>query len=155
MKFSKNRLSKLVWIFDAIWVPTWPHFGLQNPPSSLKNPIPRGIQKLIDFCFDFWSIWAPFGGPSWGHVGHKDAPKTPQNRLQDASKYQEAPKRPQEAPRGPFCAHFGWFQGPIFGLCLIDFLVECWMIFDYPRRSKAAISATALGVRFLAFFCFF
>ena len=103
--FSKNRPSKLVSIIDAIWVPTWPRFGLQNPPTSTQNPIPRGIQKLIDFCFDFVSIWAPFWEPSWNHVGYQDAPKTPQDAPktpQDAPRCrQDAPKTPQHTPKTP------------------------------------------------------
>ena len=53
MVFSKNHPSKLISIFDAIWMPTWLHFASKNPLKSFKNLIPRGIQKLIDFCFDF------------------------------------------------------------------------------------------------------
>ena len=69
-RFSKNRSSKLISIFDPMLVPTWLHFGSQNRPKSTKNPISKGIEKLIDFCIDFWSFLAPFWKPSWGHLGH-------------------------------------------------------------------------------------
>ena len=49
------------WIFRSILVPTWFHFTLPNPPKSFKNPTPRAIKMLIDFCFDFFSILARFG----------------------------------------------------------------------------------------------
>ena len=64
------------WIFGSILVPTWLHFTLPNPPKSSKNPTPRAIKILIDFCFDFFSILAPFWGPSWSHVGHLFRAKT-------------------------------------------------------------------------------
>ena len=63
-------------------------FSFQNPLKSYKNQVPRSILKLIDFGFDFWSIWAPFWEPSWSHVAHQDAAKTP-------------PRRPKTPPRRP------------------------------------------------------
>ena len=66
----KNRLSKLVLIFDPILVPTWFHFGSQNLSKSSQKSIPRCINFWIDFCIDFFSILAPSWDPSWGHVGH-------------------------------------------------------------------------------------
>ena len=63
-------------------------FSFQNQSKSCKNRIPRGIQKLINFGFDFLSIWAPFWEPSWSHVAHQDAPKT-------------FPRRPKTRPRRP------------------------------------------------------
>ena len=88
--------------------PYLPPFSSQNPSKSYKNQIPRVIEKLIDFCFDFWSILAPFWGSTWSHVGHQEAPKRPPIRPkrpprrpprgpQDALK---TFKTPQEAPRG-------------------------------------------------------
>ena len=58
------------WIFGSILVPTWLHFGSQNPPKSSQKSIPRGINFLIDFYIDFLSIFARFWRPTWGHVGH-------------------------------------------------------------------------------------
>ena len=58
------------WIFGSILVPTWLHFGSQNPPKSSQKSIPRGIKFLIDFYIDFLSIFVRFGRPTWGHVGH-------------------------------------------------------------------------------------
>ena len=57
-------------IFDPILVPTWLHFGTQNPPKSIQKSIPRCIKKMMHFCIDFLIIVAPTGDPSWGHVGH-------------------------------------------------------------------------------------
>ena len=70
-------------------------FSFQNPPKSYKNQVPRGIQKLIDFGFDFLSIWAPFWEPSWNHVAHQNAPKTPQRRPKTP------PRRPTKLSRRP------------------------------------------------------
>ena len=93
------------WIFGSILVPTWLHFTLPNPPKFCKNPIPRAIKILIDFCFDFFSILAPFWGPSWSHVGHlfrartaQDAPRTATRRPQDTQRH---PKTPQDTPKTP------------------------------------------------------
>ena len=58
------------WIWGSILVPTWLHFGSQNPPKSSQKSIPRGINFLIDFLIDFLLIWARFWRPTWGHVGH-------------------------------------------------------------------------------------
>ena len=103
--FSKQRLSKLGSIFDAILVPTWLHFAFPNQPKSFKNPTPRAIKILIDLCFDFFSILAPFWGPSWSHVGHlfpaktaQDAPRTATRRPKTPPRH---PKTPQDASRHP------------------------------------------------------
>ena len=87
------------WIFGSILVPTWLHFTFPNPPKSFKNPTPRAIKILIDFCFDFFSILAPFWGPSWSHVGHLFRAKTPQDAPRTTSK--DAPRRPKTPPRRP------------------------------------------------------
>ena len=55
--------------FDTILVPTWLPFGSKNRIKTVQKSSPRGIKKVIDFCIDFWTILAPFGMPSWGHVG--------------------------------------------------------------------------------------
>ena len=100
------------WIFGSILVPTWLHFTLPNPPKSFKNPTPRAIKILIDFCFDFFSILAPFWGPSWSHVGHLFRAKTPQDAPRTATRRpktpprhpktpQDAPRHPQDAPKAP------------------------------------------------------
>ena len=93
------------WIFGSILVPTWLHFTLPNPPKSFKNPTPRAIKILIDFCFDFFSILAPFWGPSWSHVGHLFRAKTPQDAPRTATRrpktHPRQPKTPQDAPRPP------------------------------------------------------
>ena len=93
------------WILGSILVPTWLHFTLPNPPKSSKNPTPRAIKILIDFCFDFFSILAPFWGPSWSHVGHLFRAKTPQDAPRTATRRPKTPPRqpktPQDGPRPP------------------------------------------------------
>ena len=138
MFFQKHRLSKLGSIFDAILVPTWLHFAFPNPPKSFKNPTPRAIKILIDFCFDFLSILAPFWGPSWSHVGHLFRAKTPPGRPQDAPRRpqdthrrprtpQDAPKTPPRRPKpspdndfGEVLKDFGKFFGRLFGNILLS-----------------------------------
>ena len=81
----------------------------QNPS---KNPTPRAIKILIDFCFDFFLILAPFWGPSWNYVGHLFRAKTPQDASRTATRRpktpprhpktpQDAPRHPQDAPKAP------------------------------------------------------
>ena len=84
--------------------PFWPQKSTKVP----KNPLPRSIQKLIDFCFDFGSFWGPSWGPSWGQVGHQhhqkasqNASKTPPGRLQDNSKMKKRVKKPPRRPKRP------------------------------------------------------
>ena len=83
-----------------------PPFSFQNQPKSHKHQVPRGIQKLINFGFDFLSIWAPFWEPSWNHVAHQNAPKTPQDApktpyetFKTPPRHQDALKRPQDASK--------------------------------------------------------
>ena len=101
MVFSKQRLSKLGSIFDAILVPTWLHFAFPNQPKSFKNPTPRAIKILIDFCFDFFSILAPFWEPSWSHVGHFFRSKI----IQKSYLYPPTLSNPIF---GPFWPNLGW-----------------------------------------------
>ena len=131
------RLSKLASIFDAIWMPTCLHFAFQNPPKSFRNLIPRGIQKLIDFGFDFWSIWAPCWEPSWSHVAHQDAPKTPprrpktpprrptklSRRPQDTKTPSRGPKTPPRWDLGRFFMDFWW----MFNSFWVDFSCSFWL----------------------------
>ena len=65
--------------FDPILVPTRLHFGSQNPPKPSQKSIPRCTQFFIDFCIEFFSIWAPSWDPSWAHVGHFFATRRPQD----------------------------------------------------------------------------
>ena len=87
--FSLNRAFRNV---DPMLVPTWLHFGSQNPAKSIPKSIPRGINKIIDFWINIGTILAPFWEPTWGHVGAQDGPRAAQ----------EPPKRHprgvQEAP---------------------------------------------------------
>ena len=129
------------WIWDSISVPTWLHFTFPNPPKSFKNPTPRGIKILIVFCFDFFSILAPFWDPSWSHVGHLFRAKTPQDAPRTATRRPKTPpkhpKTPQDAPRPsktppkrpkpPLDHDFGMILQrfwKIFGRFLGDFLEE-------------------------------
>ena len=77
-------------MFDPILVPTWLHFGTQNPPKSKQKSIPRGIQKMIDFWIDVLPKLAPFWDPSWDPRAAQDGPKTPPKTL---------PRRHQDSPR--------------------------------------------------------
>ena len=83
-------------MFDPILVPTWLHFGTQNPPKSTQKSIPRGIQKMIDFRIDFLPKLAPFWDPSWdpraAQDGPKTSPKTLPRRHQDSPRATRAPK---------------------------------------------------------------
>ena len=76
--------------FDSILVPTWLHFGTQNPSKSMKKSIPRGIQKMIDFRIDFLPKLAPFWDLSWDPRAAQDGPKTSPKTL---------PRRHQDSPR--------------------------------------------------------
>ena len=108
------------WIFGSILVTTWLHFGLPNLPKSFKNPTPRAIKILIDFCFDSFSILAPFWGPCWPPFSSQDAPRRPQDGHKTAQHAPETPKdaqrRPPDAPKAPKTLHCGRFLG--------DFLEE-------------------------------
>ena len=140
------------WIFGSIWVPNWLHFTFPNPPKSFKNPTPRAIKILIDFCFDFFSILAPFWGPSWSHVGHLFRAKTPQDAPRTATRRpktpprhpktpQDAPRHPQDAPKTPktlprrrFWKDFGHiFEdfGEIFGRLLGKYVIHRYVIHIY------------------------
>ena len=109
--------------------------------KSFRNPILRGIKILIFFGFYFYSILVPIWGPSWGHVGHQDAPKTPQDaagtRPGHPRRPPRQPKRPQEAPRrlqDRFLVDFWWlFEGFLidFGWISDRFLVEFSSMLDY------------------------
>ena len=91
--------------FDSILVPTWLHFGSQNRPKSIKNPISKSIKKndrfvhrvLIDFGPDFGHPHGP-RRPQDGPKTAQDGPKTPPRRLKDASK---TPKTAQDGSRMP------------------------------------------------------
>ena len=79
-------------MFNPILVPTWLHFGTQNPPKSTQKSIPRGIQKMIDFWIDFLPKLAPFWDPSWDPRAAQDGPKTPPRRHQDSPRAIRASK---------------------------------------------------------------
>ena len=55
-------------------MPFWTQLGSillpKNSPTSLQKSILTGIDFLIVFCIDFFSILAPSWDPGWGHVGH-------------------------------------------------------------------------------------
>ena len=130
-------------------------FSSQNPPKSCKNRIPRGIEKLIDFCFDFWSILAPFWGSTWNHVGHQEAPKRPPRRPKRPPRGpQEPPKRPPRRLRSPKRPQetskidFSW----IFDRFLVDFwsilgwfFIVFWMYFSSILNCFLINFSTMLG----------
>ena len=51
-------------------------FFSKNPAKSSQKSIPRGINVLIGFCIDFYSIFLRFGMPIWSYVGHFFAQNT-------------------------------------------------------------------------------
>ena len=79
-------------MFDPILVPTWHHFGIQNPPKSTQKSIPRGIQKMIDVWIDFLPKLAPCWDPSWDPRTAQDGPKTPPRRHKDSPRAIRASK---------------------------------------------------------------
>ena len=129
----------------AILVPTWLHFPSPSSPKSLQKTIPKGIDFLIDFSFEFLSILPPFWEPSWSHVGQvfrtklaqeaskspHEASKAPQDASQDALGNQNPPRPPPGLNFDRFLIDF-W---SIFDRFLIDFVyfhfdrfgIECWL----------------------------
>ena len=113
-------------ILDAILLSTWLHFPSPNLPKSSQKPIPKVIEFLIDFSFEFLSILPPFWEPSWSHVGQlfraktaKEASKTPQKaskKSQDASQDALGCQNPPRPPPG---------------LDVDRFLIDFWTIFDW------------------------
>ena len=63
-------------------------FLVQKSKKKRKMTIPRGIEKLIDFGIDFFSILAPFLEPTWNHVGHLFRFKTPHKASKTAQNAQ-------------------------------------------------------------------
>ena len=111
-------------MFDPILVPTWLHFGTQNPPKSMQKSIPRGIQKMIDFWIDFLPKLAPFWDPSWdprAQDGPKTPPKTLPRRHQDSPRATRAPKIEIWSIFGPK-VRWGTPPGPRFS----KFVDPCW-----------------------------
>ena len=96
-------------MFDPILVPTWLHFGTQNPPKSTQKSIPRGIQKMIDFLDRFFAQVGSILGPKLG-------PKSRSRRSQNAP--QDTPKTPPRQPKSHKSTqdrnlvHF-WSQSPM------------------------------------------
>ena len=69
--FSKNHLLKITSFRVRFCKPTCLNFGSQNPSKSSKNRSPRGMKNLMNFYFDFWSVFDRFGFP----LGGQDGPK--------------------------------------------------------------------------------
>ena len=66
---SINTTSKRMSVWASILEPSWLHFGFKNRPRSVKKRLRKGAKFSIDFGADFSSIFGPFRGPRWGHVG--------------------------------------------------------------------------------------
>ena len=99
-------------MFDPILVPTWLHFGTQNPPKSTQKSIPRGIQKMIDFWIDFLPKLAPFWDPSWDPRAAQDGPKTPPRIFFKFSKTPPGQLKSHKSIQDRNLVHF-WSQNPM------------------------------------------
>ena len=99
-------------MFDPILVPTWLHFGTQNPPKSTQKSIPRGIQKMIDFWIDFLPKLAPFWDPSWDPRAAQDGPKTPPRIFFKFSKTPSGQLKRHKSIQDRNLVHF-WSQNPM------------------------------------------
>ena len=116
-------------MFDPILVPTWLHFGTQNPPKSMKKSIPRDIQKMIDFWIDFLPKLAPFWDPCWDPRAAQDGPKTPPRRHQDSPRATRVNfnwffARPRGVPHRT--VRWGTCPGPRFSKFVGPFWYNCW-----------------------------
>ena len=92
-------------IFDPILVPTWLHFGTQNPPKSTQKSIPRDIKKMIDFWIDLLlKLETQFGT--------QEPLKTVPERPQDAPKTPPRQPKSHKSTQGRNLVHF-WSQSPM------------------------------------------
>ena len=99
-------------MFDPILVPTWLHFGTQNPPKSTQKSIPRGIQKMSVFWIDFLPKLAPFWDPSWDPRAAQDGPKTPPRNFFKLSKTPPRQPKSHKSTQDRNLVHF-WSQSPM------------------------------------------
>ena len=131
---------------------TWLHFGYQNQAKSIKNPISKGIEKMIGLCIEVESSLGPILAAKTGLRGRQDGQdgsKRPPRRAKrrptrlprrlkktyrsppfavlDAKSPQEAAKSPQEPPGTPPRGIFGEFLinfGSIFDRFFGQFLID-------------------------------
>ena len=142
--FSKTRCSKLGWIWDAIWVPTWLHFASKIHQSPFKIHSQEAFKNWSILA----SIFERFGLRFGNQVGTMlptcfapRRPKTPPRRPQDAptklsrrpQRHQDALKRLQRGPKTPPRSILGRFFMD-FRWIFDWFLTEFSLIFDYSFR---------------------
>ena len=127
-------------MFDPILVPTWLHFGNQNPPKSTQKSIPRGIQKMIDFWIDFLAKLAPFWDPSWDPRAAQDGPKTPPRIFFLFSKTPPGqPPKPMGYPPGPrFSRFLARLNSNFAGLCESRCLFRAALYTSPPNTQSPA-----------------
>jgi hypothetical protein len=105
--FSKNHLLKITSFKVRFCKPTCLNFGSQNPSKSSKNRSPRGIEKLINFGFEVWSIcdrfWLPLvnqDGPKLNQKPNKKGCEKTSNKWSTSEGRLESPKNEFIRPKG-------------------------------------------------------
>ena len=116
---APNAFFRVFWEID-VWShfgANLAHFGIQNPPKSMKKSIPRGIQKMIDFWIDFLLKLAPFWDPSWDPRAAQDGPKTPPRFLKNFPRRHQDSSRATRASKIEIWSIFGpkirWGTPPV------------------------------------------
>ena len=134
-------------------MPTWLHFTPSKRSRYRKKTIPRTIVILMTFCFHFYSMLAPFWGPSWSYVGHllgtKTLPTRPKTRpgrqLDASSRLYDTPRRPntrKDFPKTPprqgtrWDHELFWMNLDQFLMILGLFLTYFWFVQRAVKRSR-------------------
>ena len=152
--FFKKWLFKVSIDFSSILLPTCLHFPFQNPSKFHQKSILAGIDFLIDFCSDFFSIFARFWSPTWIHVGLKNRSGANQNAFQVGLESHKPPWPPPGLDFHRFLIDFwrileGFLMdfSKIFDRIVIDFLriffKDFWCIFDRFLRDRCTSDHSA------------